>query len=540
METVNKMLRKARTKNGILVMVVGLLLLSSSYVYTVFLNISNQGFEGAKCDFYGLYFPGGTWQGYSGTDTLHRYQDAESVLVQKQAGDGFTNTVSWTSLATANDAGTGYESRKKYTWGPDEVSKKPDLKIHVESNLQLQDISRQGDPLNWNGTDPMDTRRIEYWSKKAVKINEVNDTANNQTIITYQYQMTKESFILSPVEFWVGYYMIPSQENAGTGSGWREGEWQNIVVWLRLDFNTWDNAYKDSWIDDPQQNVFTSMYNGSILNQEKTNDYRGGFPIVGWIQDWQKAGWTSQGPNAEGPVWATRKGKNGDAYYTADQLGDLKNKLMAKVQFSPGMVGQFMSLYNQPEVKFQYKEDLSAADLNNNNAVTSHVKTPDSTMQKTMYFPMNIENLGTLSEVAGYFLNVPTAWDIYYPEAYFRVRMIYGVYGTFTYLWTEQVTQPWKIVNPDTGQTTYPGGLGYPAKVETAGTTIIHAAGPAAWTTGVSDWLTNWASNPFTQLWTFFIIMVVVIVAVTVLNPGMWSAIAMSRKGNNTKPRAKG
>ncbi len=40
----------------------------------------------------------------------------------------------------------------------------------------------------------------------------------------------------------------------------------------------------------------------------------------------------------------------------------------------------------------------------------------------------------------------------------------------------------------------------------------------------------DWFSNPFNQLWLFFSIMVIVIVAVTVLNPGMWTAIFVSRK----------
>ena len=533
METVNKLLRKARTKKALGLMIIAVLILSSPYI----MSMINPGFEGAKCYFYGLYFPSGSWQGYSGTDTLHRYQDAESILVRSEGPYYFgsrTSTAQWTSLGTPNDAGVGYILDQRNLDGSHSIWTKPDLKIHVESNLQLQDINRQGDPLNWNSSEPMDTRRIEYWSKKAVKQSEVNDTANNRTIITYQYEMKKESFILSPVEFWVGYYLIPSQENANTGSGWREGEWHNIVVWFRLDFNTWDNAYKDPWLDDPQQNVFTSLYNGTILNEQKTNEYRGGFPICGWIQNWQKAGWTSQMSNAEGPVWATRKGKNGDAYYTADQLGQLKNELMSKVKIGPGMVGQFISLYNEPDVNFQYKEDLTAGDLQNNDALTNDVKAPDSTMHKVMYFPMNIENLGTLVKETGNFLGIPTGWDVYYPEAYFRVRMIYGVYGTFTYLWTEQVTQPWKIVDPVTGETTYPGGLSYPEKVEIAGTTIIHAAGPAAWTTGITDYF----SQPTTLLWSFFIIMVIVIIIVSVANPGMWTAIAMSR--NKGKARAKG
>jgi len=536
MSNVNNYVRKFK-KNKVALVLLGILALAIGVKGISLSSIPNEGFEGAKCDVYGVYFPSGSWQGYSGTDTLHKYGDAVSILAQQKNSEGMatrTNTVTQTTFGTPNDAGYGYESRYKYAYGgQDEVSTKPDVKITVDSSLQLQDISKTGDPLNLNTND---ARIIEYWSKKAVKVSQVDDPQNNRTVITYTYEYTKERFLLTPVEFGVEFCLDPAQENAGTGSGWREGEWQHILVWFRLDFNTWDNAYKPSWIQDNQDTqVYQSYYNGTVTSQESPqSDYRGGFPIAGWIQDWQKAGWSYQGLYSESPIWATREGHDGHAMYTAADLRDLKDKLMSKVKFSPDLVGQFLSLYNDADPNFQYKDELKSPDWNNNNATTKGVKSPDSTMHKVMYFPMNIENLGTLSEVAGYFLNVPTAWDIYYPSAYFRVRMIYGVYGTFTYLWTEQVTDLWKIVNPVTNQTTYTGGLGFPAVVETHGTTIIHAAGPAAWTTGVSDWLTNWVSNPFTQLWTFFIIMVIVIVAVTLLNPGMWSALVMSRKGQSS------
>jgi len=512
---------KNRLAVTLLAIVVAFGLLTSGFTS---MGILNPGFEGAKAYFYGLYFPGSSWPGYSGTNVLHKYQAAEDPIIREShmesaIGPTITNTITWTSLGTPNDAGVGFISKKEFALSGQQTSCMPDLKIHVENNLQLQDINRQGDPLGWNVSDPMDARRIEYWSKKAVKISEVNDTATHESVITYRYELTKESFILAPVEFWVGFYLVPAQSNAGTSSGWREGEWKNMVVWIMLDFNVWDNAYRDPWLDDPKQNIFTTSYNGSISSQDRTYDYRGGFPISGWIQGWEKAGISKTLTTEEGPIWANRRGKNGDGYYTAEQLADLKNKLLAKCQFSPGMIGQFISLYNSPDVSFQYKSDLTATGFNNPTALTNDVKTPDSTMHKVMYFPINIENFGTLVEQAGDFLGVPTAWDIYYPEAYFRMRMIYGVYGTFTYLWTEEVTKPWPV------------GLEFPEKVEIAGTTIIHAEGPAAWTTGITDFFTS----PTGLLWTFFTIIVILVVVVTIMNPGVWASLAMAYK--NTTPR---
>lgn len=44
------------------------------------------------------------------------------------------------------------------------------------------------------------------------------------------------------------------------------------------------------------------------------------------------------------------------------------------------------------------------------------------------------------------------------------------------------------------------------------------------------DALLSWLSNPLNQLWTFFIVIVIVVVGISILNPGMWTAIALSRK----------
>jgi len=478
------------------------------------MGIPNEGFEGAKCNFYGLYFPSGSWGQFQGTDTLHRYQDAESALLTWNG----VPSVTWTSLAVPNDA--GINALKSPPW----PTAKPDLKIHVESNLQLEEITRQGDPLGWNMTNPMDTQRIEYTLTRYTKISEGKDAIGN-TVVIYNVTQEKESFILSPVEFWVGFYLVPAQEKAGTGSTWREGEYQNIVAWFMLDFNVWDNAYENEWTKSPDGNAYVTLFNGSIFNQKRTYEYRGGFPIAGWIQGWEKAGWTSTNSQQDGPVWADRRGGGGTqpsvdtspATYTADQLAELKNELMAKVKFSPDLVGQMISLYDAPEVKFEYKSDLQP-NFQDLNGTTADVKTPDSTMHKVMYFPINIDNFGTL--VKGDWWH---GWNVWYPSAYFRIRMIYGVYGTFTYLWTEEVTKPFDQ-----------GGLEFPEEVEREQTTVIHTEGVASWFEGLTDWLTN----PMTLMWTFFIIIVIVILFVTIFNPGIWAMIFAGRRKTEAPARA--
>lgn len=427
------------------------------------MGIFSPGFEGAKCYGYGADFRFNS--DWDGTYQLHKYQDAEYPLVEHEAY-GCTDKIFWSTVGTPNDAGIAWHYH--HAIRGDEF--KPDLMVHVESNIQLEDINRQGDPLGWNIANPTSGQRIEYWSKTTVK-EETEDR------IYYHYELKKESFIVAPAEFWVGFYLIPSQSNAGTASKWREGEYTNIVDWLMLDWTVWDNAYEDPWLDDPEVNVFDTPHDGVVLNEQKTWEYRGGFPIAGFIKEWEKAGWTSAPTYQESPQWYETRGKE-SLTYTIEELADLRDKLMAKCSFAPSLVGQFISLYNEPSASFDYEGDMYQGGYANvdyedeNNPVVASVRTPDSDMKKTMYFPINILNFGTYAEgdpVYGY--------RVFYPSCYFRIRMLYGVYGDFTYLWTEELAK-----DPT---------VDYPEEPEHHGTTVIHTSGVASWFTGVTGWLDN-------------------------------------------------
>lgn len=495
-------------KAGIVLAFVFLLFLAFIFtpLGTWLLQVFSPGFEGAKCFGYGADFRfNPDWEG---TYQLHRYQDAETWLCRnRQAVTGqWWDYITWVGVATPNDVGIGWEyatgmisNRKKY----------PNLGVQVESNIQVEDMDRQGDPLGWNDTKTDSGRRIEYWRRTPVK-EETEDK------VYYHYTVEKETFIVAPAEFWVGFYLVPSQSDAGTGSGWREGEWQQIVVWFMLDWTVWDNAYKDDWLDDPEINVFDNPHDGAVLNQKKTWEYRGGFPIAGWIQGWEKAGWTSDFGEDEDPLWFKTRGKE-SKIYTIEQLADKKDILMSKVQFAPSLIGQFLSLYNEPSASFEYEGGIYQGGYSDidyedeSNPVTTSVKTPDSRMKKTMYFPINILNFGTYADGDWYH-----GWRIFYPSCYFRIRMLYGVYGDFTYLWTEELARD-KTVD-------------YPVDGERHGTTVIHVRGVGS---PLIDWwnnVMNWFANPFNQLWTLLIIAVVVVIIVSVTSPGIWMVVAQSRR----------
>jgi hypothetical protein len=500
-------------KNKLIVLVAVVLLIvygfGPSLSSLTMVPVVNPGFEGAKCDFYGAVFNDPSLTGSPGAGTIHVYQDAvyEQPLVSYSDNYGNREKIYWAVYDTPNNLKISWQHQ---TVGivPGPLVDHPDLGIHVQSDIQLEDISRQGDPLHWNDSDVQAGRQIEYWTMKAVKTSETSEK------VTYSYVYTKQKCLITPAEFWIGFYVDPAQQNAQTGSGWREGEWHNVQLWFTLRWDTWNNAYQKVWANDNDPNVNRAYYpNGTVTSTEPPSEQFGtGFPIAAFIKGWEKAGWDSSSwesgpvsnPNEVYPVWLQTRGTS-QTQYTPNDLANLKDALMAKASTSPGLVGDFLTLMDAPGSGFTY--EAKETDFSDANLVNA-LKAPDTRMKSTMYFPVTVSDVGTYSEVTSAFLGIPTSWRIYYPSVYYRVRILYGVIGNFTYLWTEDVAKS-ALVN-------------YPNETERVGTRVIQTQD--VW--GMS-W--SWLGNPFNQLWLFFGLMVIVVVAVTVLNPGMWSAI-LSRK----------
>jgi len=78
------------------------------------------------------------------------------------------------------------------------------------------------------------------------------------------------------------------------------------------------------------------------------------------------------------------------------------------------------------------------------------------------------------------------------------MRVLYGVYGNFTYLWTEELAK-----DPT---------VDYPDEPERHGTTVIHVEG-----FDLGTWWQGIITSPFTYLWTFIIFGFLILVALIVL-----------------------
>lgn len=485
-------------------------------------NVYNPGFEGVKCNVHGINFAWGNM--WDGVNILHRYQDHENILMFAEGSTdrGWTSTatstistIKWGTAATPNYVTvTGRTEIPGYS-----VRSVPDLFVHVENNPQLQDVNRQGDPLGWDlGTD---LRVVNYWLPDLMEATVVSET---DTTITYDVSATRETVLLVPVDFWLGVGVDASTENALRSSDWREGQWKDMAVWFRLDFNTWDLAYGNDWKNDDGGQTFDAQVNQYAANYQLSSDYRGGFPIAGWIQGWEKAGWTSYESNAESPTWFKSKGKD-ERTLTLEQSAILgiKDDLQSRVNIAPSTVGTTLSLYTEPSSQFIYSTELETA-VGEDPAILEQmidgVKTPSSAMQKTMYFPVNILDVGT--KVTGDWWN---GWTVYYPTVYLHVRVIYGVYGHFTYLWTQEVTK-------DVSE----GGFDFPEEFERKDTTVVYTPGAGESFSFLGDigaFLTSPLGILVVLLSLFMIILV--ILAVTGALPGLFALLTVlagrKRKG---------
>jgi len=485
-------------------------------------GILNPGFEGGKATIYGATIFN---QGYIGSNVFSLYQNASSNKYIVYKGMPFFTPASSSTdyYYWANDhlpydtlIGHRYPVYANIPTVPIGYGEYPQLGAYI-GDIQLQGVDIHGDPTNY-GTN--EAQRINFYPKTLVP----STTSGNVT--TYSYSVTETSLLLVPAEFYISFYLVPSQQDYGTAlSGWREGGYSNVQIWCRLDWTTWNNAYYDSWLNDSNANMFISTYGGAIANQQQLSNFRGGFPIASWIQKWQKAGYNSlpdtqqQGgsytPNAESATWYTMMGAQGPKTYTAEQLSQLQQNLLACIQINPSLIGEPLSLFTDVTPNWNYYNDPLAfenSDPNDTNSLISLANAPSTGMAQTMYFPVDIANLATYAEGYGGILGGWKSWNIYYPTASFDVRIIYGLYGNFTYLWTESVTNPTNATTP---------GLGYPKQIELPQTTVVH-------TQGLS--LPSFEIFSPLNLELFAILFVAVIIIVTILNPGVWSAIFGNRK----------
>jgi len=432
------------------------------------------GPEGVDCSMYSAVANGGV-RIEGSTKTLTTNVGTQSVI-----GKVYPNSwIAYTDYSDYDVLGTEYKRRMGYQWvrvdaktpviqavlvdrTTGQVLSGVNVQVRI-SRPTMQDVNTHGDPLGRNPT------QIDWYSYEGQK------TQSGNTITWKHY----EAYVV-PVDFVIELSVRPVQDLS-------VGDFQNLDLWFVIDTVTWINAFaSDQYAllkENPPENATISAYN-----------YRGGFPIWAWVGAWQP--WQVSGRDDNPDKW----------YDPADLSSEERSELEQHLQLMPSYGGSEVTLYTEPG--YIYTRTFAADIIKNPDMLKQMIASqipglPDPRFAQTVYFPLTLINYGALKREGGWWV---TYWHKeYYPTSYLRVRALYAIYGEWVYAWTQQEAEKqdyqWEnrsstVTGSQSMWDKFLGGLG------------------------------SWFANPLNQLWLFFAIIVVVILVVTVLNPGIWVAVA--------------
>jgi hypothetical protein len=473
------------------------LLVGTPFGMTI-LGVVNPGFPGAQSACDGVMFK--DFSGWTGTNVFYNASDAQTGDLVSHGVVGMGDHVYWGSVGP--EAMTVVHRLDK-TGG----SMEQQLSTEIQNQIPLADFNYQNStPLAFSNMSSWDQGELlQYWNVQAST--PTNQTLSNGTIVSsVTYSATSQSLLLIPGNFYLSIFIPSSQANAGTGSGWQEGTWSQVDFWYAIYWYEWLNAYGQVL----QSNEAPPNIPANALNRQSQFNIRGGFPIAGWIQGYEAPIQTDTGTIYD--LYQIQARGNQFKTYAGSQLSSstLAN-VLNQISLNPSLTGRQVTLYTQPGDSYQLPTytlppgpiDAQAQGL---------LQSPDwQTTLPTEYFKISINTFGTYAD--GSYLS---GWTVYYPTVDYLLRFIFGVYGVHTYIWTVStaLSQGYNA----TGNYQAP-----PAQWENR--TIIEAN-----TAGLLTGWTDWFSNPWNTLQFYFIVIVIALLIITVLNPGVWSAVLSRRK----------
>lgn len=271
----------------------------------------------------------------------------------------------------------------------------------------IQDVNIHGDPLGYG--DPTEIKYVEYHTPTITQGNQIT--------------FTKYCIHIVPVDFTV-QLSVRGYKNLG---------WEDTHLWLKIYTVVWRNAFTQNqveqiqeWLDrDPPENATISAYN-----------YRGGFPIWGWIGEWDPLTWYDEEERETQPP----------------------QEALDNVRIYPSMEGREITLYTNPvyggdgpdngyepptipdpEEPVYFTSIDFASGLDDPETLKSHVigkisALPDPDFATEVYTPIYLEKFYPYVKTGPWYDPWEEQW---FPTAKMRIRLLYAIYGEFVYLWTQ-------------------------------------------------------------------------------------------------------
>jgi len=222
-----------------------------------------------------------------------------------------------------------------------------------------------------------------------------------------------------------------------------------------------------------------------------SSNYRGAFPIIAWIGQYKS--------------WVFTK-DDGTAKSSPPE-----DAAVGYVNLEPDLSGRFIDLYTSPGSKYSL---LLTADVVRNPDLVAQALTPnalpDPRFAETVYFKIRLAKFGAYVKDEG---NHYWSYSTWYPSVYYRLRVVYAIYGEYVYLWTAKSAEEVGYT-PDTWELRETKKEEYLDPI----TWFFRAAGA-------------WLSNPVNQLWVLLIIIVIVIIVISIASPGIWALLLQRKSG---------
>ena len=331
---------------------------------------------------------------------------------------------------------------------------------------EVWEVNTHGDPLGTSGY-PSQVRYIEYHTPQITEGNQIS--------------FTKYCIHVVPAD-----YVVQMSVRGDRWFGWEDAH-----LWFMLQTNVWRTAFTENevsqiqeWLDkSPPENATLSAY-----------DYRGGFPIWGWIGEWDPLTWYDEEEREDQPP----------------------QEALDNVRISPSLEGREVTLYTDPS--YQYSLDLEAQgnvadpEILQEILIGKIAALPDPDFATTVYTPLYLEQFYPYYEEK-------TWWEgggceMWYPTTYMRVRLMSAIYGEFNYLWTQQEADD----------------QGY--EWETRYSTYKYEEGPWEWLAGLGAFIVS----PAGILSMLLFLGVIVLIVIVMINPAWILAIfSLGKKGGRKR-----
>ena len=371
-----------------------------------------------------------------------------------------------------------------------------DLSIDIENNVPLSDIDKYGNPVEPLGGNSS-ILQLNYPTISNVKQNPDG---------TVTYNITNTKLILAPADF-VIQLSIPATRSNEHGSGWAEGDWTGVHMRFILYWNTWLSTILNNVGSGTSFNDQAPTIPANATNKLSAFKYIGGFPLTAWVGAWNPVVTDTVPAAPADPLWAW-----GGTSPPTQIPYDVMQNLMAKAEIRPDLTGHAISLYSDLNATVVDSGSMTSNAVNALEALANS-KTPDPTVTAIQYFPLDILDLGTYCTGNG----LTVGYTVYYPCCYLRIHVVYGLRGTFSYLWTTQTQQQMK----------YPG-------YENRTITIIK-------TPATLDWLLSLLSNPIFDILAGMFLFLIILVVLAIFAPGVLglASVVASRGAQKLQSKSK-